>query len=395
MKPALLSFLILLGAYAPVGAEVRVLLFQTQTLRGLQLSSVSGFRVSDAKTLEPVLTTRPGENWTLQGSGTQLVFIGPRTVEWPEPIRIEPLRAQTGLRVSTPATPNRTYDGVLEVENRAHILKVIDRVADDDYMNSVVANEVPPGWPIEALKAQAVLARTYMACHRNRHHLEQADFCDLTHCQVYKGRALNAQVLAAVKDTLSLVLTFHGQPIDAVFHSCCGGRTTAGQEVWPSQAPAPYLVSVSDAGRQGNYCLASLDHDWTFTLSLRELGARLRSYGVSPSEKLAGLQVLRRDTTGRARSIQLTYADHAPSELSGDAFYRGWGHNGNWNQLKSTWFTVRVTGATCTFKGHGSGHGVGLCQWGARGRALAGWSYPEILKHYFPSTRLEPLSPQR
>jgi stage II sporulation protein D len=197
-------------------------------------------------------------------------------------------------------------------------------------------------------------------------------------------------VWAALQATAGQILTYRGRALDAVFHSSCGGKTADARDIWPQSDNAPYLVSVTDAGPRGDYCQASPDHAWRFDISREQLEKQLKASGVSLRAPLSGIRTSPAPESGRVAQVQLALDDGSACALTGDAFYRAWGHGGHWLQLKSTWFTVEKRGGTFHFQGHGSGHGVGLCQWGARGRALAGATDREILYHYFPGTSLAP-----
>jgi stage II sporulation protein D len=381
--------MLLLAATAlPAWADVRVLLFQTQQLQNLTLSSDTGFEVRDLKTHALLLTCRPRTKLLISRTGSALRLKGPRTLTASGPICLENNLAQHGFSLSTPATPPRLYTGTLEIGIYQQNLKVINQLAETTYLCSAVANEMSPAWPAEALKTQAILARTYVAFNRGRHRAVGADFCDLTHCQVYKGTSSDPRVAEAVQATQGLILTYRGKAINAVFHSVCGGKTAAARDVWNASLETPYLISVSDRGPGGDYCQAAQDHSWQFEASREQLEKQLAASGVSLPAPLSDIRTDPAPESGRVLQVQLICRDGSSRTLSGDAFYRAWGRGGHWQQLKSTWFTVALQGDQFHFQGHGSGHGVGLCQWGARGRALAGLQAAEILKHYFPGTEL-------
>jgi stage II sporulation protein D len=370
-------------------ADVRVLLFQTQILQTLIVSAPGGARIFDLHSDSLLMTLRPHETASIQRTGASFRLQAKTRCDNSNPIRIEAARTQAVLTLATPGTPPRAYAGWIELHADPHALRVINQVTDEAYLDSVVANEIPANWPAGALKAQAVLARTYLACHRGRHKDQGADACDLTHCQVYKGEAHAAPVAHAIQATRGLVLTYQRKPIDAVFHSTCGGKTTDSRNVWPAQAAVPYLIPVSDRGPQGDFCQASPYHDWTFDISREALGKQLKAHGVIFPSSMETIRILRTDTAGRVQELQLIFTDHSTRSLGGDTFYRAWGQGGNWHQLKSTWFSVKKRGELLHFQGRGLGHGVGLCQWGARGRALTGQAFNEILQFYFPGTQLE------
>jgi len=288
------------------------------------------------------------------------------------------------MSVATTGVTARRFLGRLCVEVReGHLWSVLD-VSREIYVRGVLDGEMPGDFPIEAQKAQAVLIRSYARAQRGRHAGEGYDFCDLTHCQVYGGLGGESGLRdEAVRATRSLVLTYGGKPVEALFHSTCGGHTSANQEVFGGR-PLPYLQGVDD----GEYCKASPHSEWSANLPLNKISATLAAdenyASVAP---LSGFQPLEREPKGRIFSLRLdgpsrkTIATMDFLSLMGKAF--------GWNRLKSNWFEVEVKEGAAEFHGRGLGHGVGLCQWGARGMAEAGKRFDEILRHYFPGTKLE------
>jgi stage II sporulation protein D len=390
VKHLWLCVLLLAAFPALARGDVRVLLFQTQTLQTISVSSDAGFRILDLKTRALVLAGKPGEKIEIAAAGISLRVQGGLIRKVSGPLLLEAGGPVGVFFISTPGTPRRPYPGLLEIRNLGLSLRVINQAPANEYLASAVANEIPPAWPAEALKAQAVLARTYVARNRGRHTTMGADLCDLAHCQVYKGQTADPRVRAAVSATDGLILTYRGGPLDAVYHSSCGGKTAAAQDVWGQSNNTPYLAGVSDAGPHGDYCQASPDHAWRFDLSGEQLLKQLKANGVSLPAPLSEIRTTLAPQSGRVAQVQLDCQDGSAQTLTGENFYLAWGRGGHWLQLKSTWFTVEKQGGTFRFQGQGSGHGVGLCQWGARGRALAGDAYQEILHDYFPGAGLEP-----
>ncbi|MGQ9532930.1 MAG: stage II sporulation protein D [Desulfotomaculales bacterium] len=255
----------------------------------------------------------------------------------------------------------------------------------EEYLVGVVAAEMPAEFPVEALKAQAVVARTYILKRLmgggvvNRVHPE-ADICDdPRHGQAWLSREeLRARwgrtgyyryyykVKEAVDATRGVIVTYNGQPIDPVYHGSCGGATENARDVW--KVDVPYLRSVKcpyDShprdGEPVTFTLTELDH---------RLGTDL---GALPA--VAGRQerfaVVARTETGRPRSMRLGSRVVPATELRERL------------ELRSTNFRVQMEGNRVTFTCTGYGHGVGMCQYGARGLAEHGHDYRTILKHYY------------
>ena len=131
------------------------------------------------------------------------------------------------------ALDGRRYRGALELRHRGAGLTAVNIVPVDDYLLSVVPEEMPTDWPAEALKAQSVAARSFALKSRGRHAAEGYDLCTTTHCQLYKGIASEKTAsTAAVRATRGEVLTYGGQPIEALFHTDSGGMTESSEDVW-------------------------------------------------------------------------------------------------------------------------------------------------------------------
>ena len=247
----------------------------------------------------------------------------------------------------------------------------------EDYVAAVLAAEMPEEFPPEALKAQAVLIRTLTQNPSQDHRLQGFDFCDTTHCQLFRPlKTIPEKFRIATLQTRGQILSYNHKPIVALYHSTCGGHTSANQRVFGGE-PQPYLQGVDDK----DYCEASPQTTWRSQVPRRQLEAVL---AFSP---LKQIQVLDGEAQGRNFTLALEGRDR--KDLSAQDFLLAVGQQIGWEKIKSAYFTVEPNGDAFTFIGRGLGHGVGLCQWGARGMALQGKTYREILQHYFPGTYLD------
>jgi stage II sporulation protein D len=240
----------------------------------------------------------------------------------------------------------------------------------------VVASEVPHGWPRESLKAQAVAARTFAVAQKvaqgpaARAHLG-ASVLD----QVYKGTAHpEPGALQAAHDTAGEVLTFGSAPIAAYFSASCGGKSESAEVAFHlAPGTTPYL-------RGGDPDFD--ERPWTRRIPLAQIAAALRKAGRLKAD-VTGLRVSVRTQSGRVQTVSLkTPGGSRPLpavELRQIVGYR---------ELPSLLFDVKVDGDAAVFAGRGSGHGVGLCQWGAHDRALRGEEYRAILAHYYPGAEI-------
>jgi stage II sporulation protein D len=289
------------------------------------------------------------------------------------------LRAEGG-------TPRR-YEGTLVVRAERGRLMPVLTLPLEAYLESTVADEMLPDWPQAALEAQAIAARTYATAERGRHRREHFDFCDLTHCQLFRGLAAqDARVSTAVRATAGRVLRYQGRPATTTWHSTCGGYRAANTVVFggPSR---PYLAGGPDLKPDGKPWCSDSPHAgaWSVRYGRDALERALRPGGfLRAGERLQDIRVTDRLPGGYAGAVAVV-GDHS-RDLTGYQLWMALGPNFGWGEIKGPAFEVSRDGDGFRFKGHGLGHGVGICQWGARGRALAGQKAEMILQGYFPGT---------
>lgn len=266
----------------------------------------------------------------------------------------------------------RPYRGILELRRTpAARITVINELDLEEYLYGVLKMEVDPRWPPQALQAQAVAARTLALYSVNRFGAEGYDVRATTESQVYGGvTAEDARTTAAVDTTRGQVLTYDGRPIFAAYHSDSGGHTEASELVWGGRFA--YLRAVADP-----YTAAQA---WTLRVELAALETRLRQAGRAVSG-VTGIDIAEVTPSGRAAYVRVTSA-------AGVLLLRGTELRTllGAEAMKSTLFTVGGAPGgqpAVEFSGRGSGHGVGMSQWGARGQALLGRSYADILRYYY------------
>lgn len=276
---------------------------------------------------------------------------------------------------------NKPYRGLAELSRSDKGILVVNQLPLEEYLVGLINCEISSAWPIEAVKAQAVIARTYAlnrkaARVKSLYHLESSVID-----QVYDGCMIeDSRAQRAVSDTAGEVLTYGDAVIQAFYHSSCGGRTEASENVWG--AVLPYLKGV-----ECQYCLTSPSATaWEYKTSLGDLEERLRTAG----HKISGITDVRPgaiNNRGRLKQVKII-APAGELVISGDQFRKAIGYA----NVKSTRFTVKNVRGEITFSGSGNGHGVGLCQWGSKQRALEGFEYGEILSYYYPGTILKKFS---
>jgi stage II sporulation protein D len=264
-------------------------------------------------------------------------------------------------------------EGEVEVRRGAAGLVVVHALPLEDYVAAVVGAEMPPSFPPQALAAQAVAARTFAvfkkleAVAEGRPWHLGATVLD----QVYGRSEIDPRARAAAEATAGEVLVFDHAPIEAYFHSACGGRTERGADALGRDLP--YLASVA-CGR----CDASPRRRWRVRVDEEELG-RLAGLGRAASSA----RVVSRTRSGRAERVEIAGGGRKLVLTAVDLRQRL-----GFERLPSLAFDVRAERGALVFDGRGSGHGAGLCQWGAAGAARAGEGYRAILARYYHGTEL-------
>jgi stage II sporulation protein D len=253
---------------------------------------------------------------------------------------------------------------------------VINRIGLEDYVASTVGGEMASSWPQEALRAQAVAARTYVLHEASQHRDSDWDVRATTLSQVYKGiEAETPETRSATRATTGEVLTYDGEPILAVFHSTAGGRTERAAEVWGEDLPYLRVVEVEDEDDAPQTY-------WRTAFAPGALRGVLEAAGVGVG-RIESIVVTQRTESGRVKRLAFQGSD-GRRELRGPALRSLVASLG----LRSTLFDIRETPAGFVFVGSGFGHGVGMSQWGARAMARQGASYRRILARFYPGTQL-------
>jgi stage II sporulation protein D len=272
-----------------------------------------------------------------------------------------------------------TLLGAAEIVGGDAGLLAVDVVDVETYVASVVGSEMSASWPAQALQAQAIAARTYVLKKKLAAGLD-APFhveASVLH-QVYKGaQSVDARTRAAAEATRGQVLTWEGQLADAFFFASCRGRTETSLAAFG--AASPYLQPSSCEGGESAPKLR-----WVKRMPLGRASRWLQGQGAIGDE-LTRIDVVSRTGTGRVASARLV-TRHGGRVVTGAELRRLFGYA----ELPSLDVTIAAEKGELVFTGAGAGHGVGLCQWCARGRALAGDTAEEILARAYPGTTLTP-----
>lgn len=272
---------------------------------------------------------------------------------------------------------NRPYSGIVEMRDAGDGLMAVNELYLESYLAGILNNEISTKWHEEALKAQVVVSRTYALNQKKKRAKEIYHIEGTVLGQVYNGAdRVDAVAVNAVQATLGEVLVYKGEPALTVFHANAGGMTESSKDVW--QSAYPYLTSVESPYDSGYNRFA-----WDYSISPSELKRLLSGRGASLNEPVR-ITVESTTASGRVRSLVVADAEGNSARMGGEEFRKLVGYS----NLRSTMWSVTKTDGGFVFSGKGSGHGVGMSQWGAKGMAENGASYREILKRYYPGTEL-------
>ena len=279
----------------------------------------------------------------------------------------------------------KRYSGILNLLVLDSEILVINILGIEKYLSSVVGSEMPAKWPLEALKAQAIASRTY-ALKQKGNPIYDIDSTQKN--QVYNGlESRTYKTVRAVRSTRSLVLTYKNKLINALFHSSSGGMTENSQDVWKNEYP--YLSSVRDFDRNNPKL------QWKKKFSSGELQKLFPEIGG-----IKKIEILNITNTGRVKNVKI-FGKYGSDQISGVDIRKRM-------NLKSTFMRFKFIEdkkyisdndnsnnpieKTLIVFGQGSGHGVGMSQWGARYMASKGQKAERILKHFYKGVRIKPFS---
>lgn len=291
----------------------------------------------------------------------------------------------------------KNYRGRMELSIVNGCIRVVNELPVEEYLRGVVPNEIGhlDTSMFEALKAQAVAARTYAYKHFLSRSSQGFDVYADIRDQVYDGSAgESALANQAIDGSMGVVMQSNTQLVEAYYHSTCGGHTES-VETW-NRAPINYLQAVPDLDAQGNpWCALSSYSTWNFHYTWNEFTqiAKKNLQSAAPDKvfefnRIEKALVLDRNPGHRVSSV-LFVTDKGTFVVKGDK--TRWLFRNPQNPektLPSAWFDIEQDSLGLTVKGRGFGHGIGLCQMGARGLAKAGYGYKEILWHYYPNVDL-------
>lgn len=269
------------------------------------------------------------------------------------------------------------YKGELEIipELKTGKFVFVNKVPMEDYLMGVVPAEMPSSWHLEALKSQAVAARTYavdsiLAAPHSTYHVEST-----TQSQVYGGiKRETVRANQAVRETKGEILLYKDKPARTFYHSNSGGKTESPEHVW-GYTGLLYLPVI-----ESPHCKDATNFEWKITLSRTEIQEKLKSLEV---EEIKNIKVLETTASGRAKILEIEGKDKTVTMNAVD-FRRAIGQM----VMRSLLFEIEVQDEIFKITGRGFGHGVGMSQWGSKGMAEKNYDYKEILAHYYRGTEL-------
>ncbi len=273
-----------------------------------------------------------------------------------------------------PVYNGRRYRGKVSLYMSEGKVYVINEVGFEDYLKGVVPSEMPANWPLEALKTQAVCARTYAwgYCQHPDHYVYNLGSSDVY--QVYLGLDQETEKSnQAVTETSGMLAVYDNKPINAVFHSTSGGMTENSENVWVSAVP--YMKAVESPGEE-----ESPHYAWMKFSSFDDAQANLAEYTGDIGD-VAGFRVVKKGLSGRIVSCEVT-GTKGKKTLAGWEVQVALG-------LRSTWFDIVFVTGGIVACGRGWGHGVGMSQYGSKAMANNGKTYVEIVKHYYKGVEVK------
>lgn len=336
----------------------------------LKLAIKSDYRVVDGKTNAIIAEKRRMRGETIKRTAEGFV-IG--SSAYPEKhIRIIPKKyfyvGNTGKSVK--------YRGIVDLIDagggKFHVINILDL---EKYVRGVLYHEITDEWPMEAMKAQAVAVRTYAKYQMLENHDMLFDVTSDIYSQVYGGKSAERyRTNLAARKTEGEYLTYKSRILPAYFHSNSGGHTEDVRELWKHDLPPLY-------GVKSPYSVDQPGYNWKRNFRSSDVQKKLNENGFNFG-LIKDIRISSRTASGRAKQLIITTRDGKTQSISAKKFRDIVGPN----IIRSNLYEIEMKGYFFDLIGHGWGHGVGMCQWGANKMAFKGFSYEEILAYYYPGT---------
>ncbi|HOX54239.1 MAG: SpoIID/LytB domain-containing protein [Candidatus Omnitrophica bacterium] len=272
----------------------------------------------------------------------------------------------------------RCFRGQIDIiRQQDKTLLIVNHIDVENYIRGVLYHEVSHKWPLESIKAQAVAARTYALYQKKINEKNDFDVTNDVYSQVYGGQTSEKyRTNKAVNQTLGEYLTFKGEVFPAYFHAACAGHTEDASRLWNIDLPPL-------KGKPCDFCGKSPHSKWKINLRLADIQVKLIKSGKEIG-LIKEINVLERNNSGRVEKLEIIDRRGSKIYISGKDFRMVVGPD----IIRSTNFEVIMRGYYVDFVGKGWGHGVGLCQWGAKSMSECGFTYDQILKYYYPGSEI-------
>ena len=277
-----------------------------------------------------------------------------------------------------PGDKVQRYRGTLDIIQKSNKkFLVVNTVELEQYVRGVLYREVSHRWPMEAMKAQAVAARTYALYQMKKNKNDEYDVTGDIYSQVYGGKnAERFRTNIAVKRTAGEILAYNDKVLPAYFHASCGGHTENARNIWGEDLPPL-------AGVPCSFCAFAPHATWKRNFRSQDIQDKLSASGF-PIGPIADIRVMSRNHSGRINNLQFSARDGKTTLIPGIRFRAIIGPN----IIKSNNYEVTMKGYYFDLVGKGWGHGVGMCQWGAHQMAEERRKYDEILSFYYPGAKI-------
>jgi stage II sporulation protein D len=301
----------------------------------------------------------------------------PVHLQWSSGSPMRTFKFKGSLRVQPDDAPGIAAAGDWTILPRRDGLRVLLTLPSEDYVAAALRGEAAPDEPMASLKAMAVVIRTFALLNAGRHQSDGFDLCDSTHCQALRWDRTRPEIQEAVRETAGETLWSGQDRLHVYYTQHCGGMSEEASSVWPAE-------HGGDKPHPDPYCLRRSPAQWHARISLQQLSAIFRSQGWQMPSPINAIRVIGKTATGRAELLQVTGAGPS-AQLSASSFRFAVDRTLGWNQLRSDWYSIVVSGGILEIQGRGYGHGIGLCQAGAYEMASEGRTDSEILHFYFPA----------
>lgn len=326
------------------------------------------------------------------------------------PIKIEPTDSTlNSIRVKFPYMSGNVFPGSMEIiPEHNGTFSLVNFVPLETYLRGVVPNELVNNLlpdELQACMAQAIAARNFALYRMTSQDSSDFNVYSDTRDQLYSGiEKYKPLADSAIALTTGMIVEYDGQPARCFFHSACGGHTENVQNVWQGQPAFPYLSGVSDIDSSTGlaFCAAAPQFYWTATFTVNQLDGFVETnlaeanptYATRKiNSNISDIEIMNRFDSSRIDSLKITARDGSVYFVRGDRIRYFFKNKGS--ILRSDLFKMDISRDSkgnmnkIILKGQGTGHGVGMCQWGALGMSRLGYNYLQILYHYYPGTVVE------